>query len=426
MKLSESQIVFIRSAFQEMKSKPDLLALLNYAKSILYGPKAIPFELKNLTYNSQHIVNRYKYFEIKKKNGGVRGIHAPVKGLKQIQKCLNIIFHAIFQPNDNAMGFITGKSVVDNATRHTGMHYVYNIDLKDFFPAIEEKRVFACLKITPFNLKDEPSKIQLAHIISRICCIEMPQENSENELTKTQKRVLPQGAPTSPIITNIICQKLDRQLTGLANYYGLYYSRYVDDITFSSLHNVFNQDHKFIHKLRSIIINQGFTINESKVRLQKKGFRQEVTGLTVNEKANVQRRYIQQLRGWLYKWERYGWIKAEKYFQKEYFKDQGHIIESRMNINQPEMFVDVPLVLDSQIKIPLPAMQNVISGKLQYLKIVRGADDKLYKKLNSRFLGLITELIGDISSKDLIDEVLETINVDSFEKGMDIYISKLK
>ncbi len=118
-------------------------------------------------------------------------------------------------------------------------------------------------------------------------------------------------------------------------------------------------------------------------------------------------------------------INAENIFQKEYFKDQGHVIESRMSIVQPLMFVEEPLVLDSQINIPLPAMENVISGKLQYLKMVRGSDDELYNKLSKRFLSLITELNEDISSKDLIDEVLETINVDSFGKGMDIYISKL-
>ncbi len=145
-----------------------------------------------MTYHSQHLPNRYTYFEIKKKNGGVRMIHAPKNGLKQIQKCLNIIFSAIFQESEHAYGFVTGKSVVDNAKRHAGMHYVYNIDLKDFFPSIEEKRIYTCLQLSPFKLSDIPSRKILAHIISRLCCIEMADQSSESSLLPKTAKVLPQ------------------------------------------------------------------------------------------------------------------------------------------------------------------------------------------------------------------------------------------
>ena len=405
MILAEPHIDNIRKAFQQMESKEDLLALLNYAKTILYGDKARPFALKNITYHSKHFPDRYERFEIKKKNGGVRVIHAPQRGLKQIQKCLNIIFNAMFQPGEHAFGFASGKSVVDNARNHTGMHYVYNIDLKDFFPSVEEKRIYVCLQLFPFKLSDSPSRKTLAHIISRLCCIELFDEKNATEGPITKRKVLPQGAPSSPILTNIVCQKLDWHLSKLANYNGLIYSRYADDITFSSLHNVYGEDHKFISKLREIIKKQGFTINESKVRLQKSSFRQEVTGLTVNQKANVQKRYIQQLRSWLYKWERYGLVKAMNYFSKDYNKDQQHVLESKHNKSDPSMV-------------------NVIGGKLQYLRMVRGGEDELYKKLNDRFLKLTGNSKESNQQADLLDQVLETINLDSFEKGMDIYISK--
>lgn len=407
MILSDTHTAYIRTAFQEMNSKEDFLTLLNYAKSILYGEKAFPFALKHLTYHSQHYANRYKRFEIKKKNGGVRVIHAPQKGLKQMQKCLNIIFNAIFQANEHTYGFVTGKSVVDNANKHTGMQYVYNVDLKDFFPSVEEKRIYVCLQLSPFKMSDNPSRKILAHIISRLCCIELTNEKLETNPPPKIGKVLPQGAPTSPILTNIVCQKLDWQLAKLAKYYGLIYSRYADDITFSSLHNVYGEDHKFTNKLKEIITSQGFIINESKVRLQKKNYRQEVTGLTVNEKANVQKRYIQQLRGWLYKWERYGLVKSMNFFKKDYYEDQQHVIESK-NIKSAA------------------SMVNVIRGKLLYLKMVRGPEDELFKKLNDRFLKLINPLKDKKATSDLLNEVLETINVDGFEKGMDIYISKLK
>ena len=118
--------------------------------------------------------------------------------------------------------------------------------------------------------------------------------------------VLPQGSPSSPILTNIVCQSLDRKLYRLAKEYKLHYSRYADDITFSGNCNVFQRNGEFLCKLRQIIEQQNFTINEKKTRLQKKSQRQEVTGLVVSERVNVPRQYVRSLDNLLYIWERYG------------------------------------------------------------------------------------------------------------------------
>ena len=167
---------------------------------------------------------------------------------------------------------------------------------------------------------EQSKRSMLANYLAALCCTEMEVErkNHDGEWIRVKRNVLPQGAPTSPVITNIICQRLDFLLSGVAKRFGLKYSRYADDITFSSMHNVYQTDSDFLKELHRIIAEQGFHIKESKTRLQKNGYRKEVTGLLVNEKANVQKRYIKQLRMWLYYWERYGYDRAYSFFLQQY------------------------------------------------------------------------------------------------------------
>jgi hypothetical protein len=448
MKLEQAHIDQIRISFEKMQSREDLLHVLNEAKPLVYGDKAVPFDLKQLTLyaNPKLGRNRYAEFKIKKKSGAERCIHAPVKGLKSLQKTLSFVLQCVYEPHNAAMGFVRDRSIVDNAKLHVGSRYVYNIDLIDFFPSVDQARVWKCLQLKPFNLNKvssvEPqymkwddfkkeylntqdpiqffigkgrmftntpygkifvannfdkekekyillgssslktktgkslegtlwlvnkipdtSRLDIANIIASLCCAEMEVErkNETGEWEKVKRNVLPQGAPTSPVITNIVCQRLDYLLTGVAKRFGLKYSRYADDITFSSMHNVFQPESEFLTELHRIIAEQNFHIKESKTRLQKDGYRKEVTGLLVNEKANVQQRYIKQLRMWLYYWERYGYERASGFFSQQYIADKGHVKNGK------------------------PDMANVIGGKLDYLKMVKGSENELYLKLKSRF-----------------------------------------
>ena len=515
MKLEQSHIDLIKTAFQKMQSREDLLHVLNEAKPMVYGDKAVPFELKQLTWyaNPKLGGKRYAEFKIKKKSGAERCIHAPVKGLKSLQKTLSFVLQCIYEPHKAAMGFIRGRSIVENATLHVGSNYVYNIDLKDFFPSIDQARVWKCLQLKPFGLKSievqgekittekpiyevyllnkhysnpnrknerileyrykgfnfkpglrklklksgetiiysvklsaeittgeielyldrssyeivkntikynpvyEEHKIELlsnvfiqlielhqkrlgakdtrsslANIIASLCCTEMEVErkNENGEWDNVKRNVLPQGAPTSPVITNIVCQRLDYLLSGVAKRFDLKYSRYADDITFSSMHNVYQPESEFLKELHRIIAEQNFQIKESKTRLQKDGYRQEVTGLLVNEKANVQQRYIKQLRMWLYYWERYGYERASGFFLQQYIADKGHVKNSK------------------------PDMANVISGKLDYLKMVKGVDNELYLKLKSRFDAII-------GYTDPIKEILDVWETNGIDQAMDLY-----
>ncbi len=369
MKLSIEEKAKIKSLFENIETKEDLLELLNYVKSTLYGKNTNPFEIKHINFhcNPKANLNRYRKFEINKKSGKKRTIYAPNNGLKAIQNCLNHIFQAIYQVHKSATGFVPGKSIVDNAQIHVGNLYVFNIDLKDFFPSIDQARIWGRLQHPPFNLNKKQGKLNLANIIASLCCHEIEVERFDDERGwyKENRFVLPQGAPTSPSLSNIICQQLDYYLSAVAKRFGLKYSRYADDITFSSMHNVYQAESGFRKELHRIIKEQRFYINPSKTRLQKQGFRQEVTGIVVNEKTNVSSKYIKELRKWLYYWEAYGYGRANSFFIPKYKADKGHIKKGE------------------------PNMQNILDGKLDYLKMIKGATNPTYLKLHDRFSKLI-------------------------------------
>lgn len=369
MKLEEKQIAYFKNAFIKMKGKQDLLNLLNHAKKILYGNEVIAFELRHINYHSNPANNKYRYknFTIAKKSGEPRTIYAPTAGLLKIQQCLNLIFQAIYEISDNATGFVAGKSIVDNAQIHNGKHYVFNIDLKDFFHSIDQARIWGRLQYPPFKLNKKRGNLELANIIASLCCHSIKVERLDsNGIYKTlNKNVLPQGAATSPVVSNIICEKLDYYLSRVANRFNLQYSRYADDITFSSMYNVFQENSAFRTELNRIIADQNFYIKESKVRLQKKEYRQEVTGLVVNVKPNVKRKYIKELRMWLYYWEHYGFERANKMY----------CVHCSQNVNKNKRLV--------------PNIAYVIRGKLDFLKMIKGDEDETYKKLRSRYNKLI-------------------------------------
>ncbi|MGO2103629.1 MAG: reverse transcriptase family protein [Psychroflexus halocasei] len=356
MKLTKQHTDKIKSRFQEMESKEDLVALINLVNQMLYGENCELLELKKFAYycNPKFSTNRYTEFSIPKKNGDRRQIHAPVNGLKHILKPLNIILNTLAVPHFKATGFVPGKSIVDNAKLHVGKHYVYNIDLKDFFHSFDRQWVKYGFMIPPFSLGKE--KEELAFLMASLC-------THPFEIDGKIKTVLPQGSPTSPTITNILCVKLDRRLNGLAKRFNINYSRYADDISFSSQTNVFKKD-EFLNELHRIIGDQKLEINPAKTRTQMTGYRQETTGLIVNEKVNVNRRYVKQLRNWLYLWERYGIEKATEKFQKDYKnpgRGRGYSKNDSANFKQ------------------------VLNGKLLFLKMVKGEEDSTYQKLKKRF-----------------------------------------
>jgi RNA-directed DNA polymerase len=384
MKIEEKYIREIKVRFEAMQNKEDIAELLSFAKNILYEKECEPFKLKSLTYysNPEYCNKRYQTFLIKKKSGAERIINAPVRGLKSILRSLNCVLQCLCEPNEAATGFVPNKSIVDNAKKHVGKNYVLNIDLKDFFHSFDRNKVKMAFMYEPFNLRGE--REPLAFMLASLCTHTI-------EIDDELKAVLPQGSPTSPTLTNILCRQLDRRLSGLAKRLNLTYTRYADDITFSSQHNIY-KDEDFNTELKRIIeVNQNLLINPAKTRLQRPEFRQEVTGLIVNEKVNVHRRYIKQIRMWLYLWEKYGYERAEQLFRNDYAKDKGHVKKGKPNLT------------------------NVLDGKLEFLKMVRGIKDERYKVLKRRFDKLTEDTspinaVLDIWEKDGIEGAMEVFN----------------
>lgn len=382
----------ILDEFPRVRTQEDLLALLNKIKQLLVGcadeEKCKSLTMSSLNYYKNVKVSlrhRYHLFNIKKKSGKLRQICAPVEGLKILQSCLREIFNAFYEPTPNVCGFVNARSIADGAKRHIGKNYVLNIDLKDFFDSIEYHRIKAMLCCAPFNLRDNRDSTQsLPFVIANLCCTpkEVTRFDKDGQEYQCRRSVLPQGAPTSPILTNLICRQMDRKLYQLAKKYHCAYSRYADDITFSANKNIFNVNSEFYSELKHIVeIECRFKINEEKTRIQSRKYRQEVTGLVVNKKVNVTKHYVKQIRMWLYLWENYGYRKAQNLFIHDYLHDKGNV------------------------KPVTAHLENVLCGKLDYLKMIVGEESHTYSSLRSRYDKLMGELTKTDAPKPAMPQV---------------------
>lgn len=264
-----------------------------------------PRKLAFILYNDKNRDNLYTEYTIPKKSGGKRKIAAPTASLSILQFKLNKLLQKIYSVRPSAHAFINNRSIKTNALVHHNKKFVLNLDLSDFFGSINFGRVRGLFMSAPYSLNSE-----VATIFAQIACY---------------KKALPQGARTSPIISNMICSKLDGELQRFAKTNKCFYSRYADDITFSTnlkefpheVATIIRDKTKLSKALVDILKVNGFDINDKKVYLQDDNFRQVVTGLVVNEFPNVHRKYIRNLRATMYKWEKLG-IKAvsDEYFTK--------------------------------------------------------------------------------------------------------------
>lgn len=382
----------IIAEFKEVSSAKELAKLLNKTQVLLHGNKGLMISEKSLNYYSsdKFCPNRYRVFQIKKKNGSDRIINAPVNGLKSIQKSISDFLQVVYPIHPSAFGFVPLKNVADNALLHVGREYVYNTDLKDFFHSFSRIQVKYALLDNDLNIL--PNE-KIAFLVAGLCTFNIGKDQD------VERHVLPQGAPTSPVLTNILCRHLDRKLSGLAKRFNATYSRYADDITFSAEINIF-QIKEFKDELKRIICDsQKLEIQESKTRIQHKSFRQEVTGIIVNEKPNVTKRYIKDLRMYLYLIEKYGVEKATLNYMRDFKKNRPNKSLEAINL------------------------RNVLNGKIQYLRMVRGKEDALTKNLELRFIQAfdIKPKINKVKPSEL-DEILNILLTQGLDEAMKIYL----
>lgn len=289
--------------FNQLQTKDDFAKLLG-----LKSAKYINYLLYNIKTD-----NLYNSFTIPKKNGGERVIHAPKKDLKFLQKKLsNVLWECYLESIESkskdknfktpvlSHAFEKGKSIITNSQMHRNKKYILNIDLKNFFDSFNFGRVRG------FFIKDKDFAVspEIATVIAQIACYQGK---------------LPQGAPSSPIITNLITRILDYRIVKIAKKYRFTYSRYADDMTFSTNRELNSNKLRaskeldnFLTELEEVIISSGFEINPKKTRLSNSMQRQEVTGLVVNKKINVKREYIKNTRAMAFQLYKDGAFEIDK------------------------------------------------------------------------------------------------------------------
>ena len=223
-----------------------------------------------------------------------RLIEAPKAQLAKMQRrVLRSILDSV-PAHPAAHGFIRGRSIVSHARQHCGRAVVLRCDIRQFFNTITRPRVQGIFRYIGYP---EP----VATLLASLCTTKTPSwclpRDGWTRLLLTERH-LPQGAPTSPSLANLVAHRLDRRLAGLADRFGLTFSRYADDLTFSGEHHL--RAPRIVEHIRAIVEDEGFILNEAKTRLRGQNVQQRITGLSVNERPNVPRRDFDRLKAILH------------------------------------------------------------------------------------------------------------------------------
>jgi hypothetical protein len=240
----------------------------------------------------------YTKFTIPKRSGGEREICAPKGQLRWVQRQILDKVLALVPAHEAAHGFILGRSTVSNAAAHQGAALLLKFDLADFFPTIHSSRIVGLFARLGYYVGDgrfhtDDDAKQVAPTLARLCCY-TPDHNARGGGR------LPQGAPTSPAISNLICRRLDARLTGLARRNGGVYTRYADDLTFSFADPKALDLGRFRWWVDQVCHQEGFFVNQDKFRVIRRSQRQLVTGIVVNDELRVPREERRRFRAMLH------------------------------------------------------------------------------------------------------------------------------
>ncbi len=343
------------------KPNPNLARPLNDAVELFLASNGLQDVARTLEVHPGHLRHwlyvrpghkGYTTFEIPKRRQGVRVISAPPNSIKILQNKFKEILDVTYEPKKCVFGFITGRSIADGASLHKKRaKWVLNIDLEDYYPTINFGRIRGLFIAMGIGRK---AASIWAHLV-------------------TQDGKLPQGAPTSPVISNMICKQLDGKMMDLARRHHVTYTRYADDITLSTTKNSFprevatfsgtpldSNNVQLMNALLHVINSAGFRVNDGKTRLQSKAVRQEVTGLTVNEMVNVRRKFLRQIRAMIHAARKFGFCAAGNEYLSKYAAGRK---SRNASIDAAAHF------------------KRVVYGKLAFVRMIRGATDKCYVNL---------------------------------------------
>ena len=246
-------------------------------------------------------VDHYSRFTIPKRSGGTRVISSPKRHLRIAQTWILTTLLNKIAVHEAAMAFRPGRSILDNARQHTGKAVVIRLDLKDFFPSVQIRRVRGLFASFGYN-EGVASLLALLTTESPRVAATL---DGEKRFIALGARSLPQGACTSPALTNILCRRLDARLTGLAAAFGFTYTRYADDLVFSHPEGEAPVG-PLLGLTRTVVTAEGYVVNEEKTRVMRPQHRQAVTGVVVNETPSVSRHDIRRFRAFLHHCETEG------------------------------------------------------------------------------------------------------------------------
>ena len=252
--------------------------------------------LRYLTYHRDVVTfDNYYRFEIPKKSGEMRQIAAPKAHLKAAQRQILDQILEKAEISDLSHGFTKSRSVITSAKEHnTSPDLLINIDLENFFPTITFERVRGLYQSFGYSG-------YIASLLAMLCtyCERMPLElKGEIKYIKTSHRILPQGSPASPMITNIICRTMDKRIYGLCQKLGITYTRYADDMSFSYTGDTNSLAiGSFLNSLQKIIEAEGFHMKKEKTHILRKNNRQYITGIVINnEEIGVPKKWVKILK----------------------------------------------------------------------------------------------------------------------------------
>jgi RNA-directed DNA polymerase len=242
-------------------------------------------------------VSHYIRFTIPKRSGGTRTLATPHRTLAEAQRWVFAQIVSKLPVEAPAHGFVAGRSILTNAREHANRAIVVNLDLEDFFPSIGFPRVRSVFKCVGYS----PCVATILALLCTECPRRVMDYDGVRYFAATGTRGLPQGACTSPGLSNQVARRLDRRLAGLAGKLGVSYTRYADDLAFSGNEELEGRVGYLIARVRHIAQDEGFTVNETKSRVLRGNTAQVVTGLVVNDRPGVARAEVRRLRAILHR-----------------------------------------------------------------------------------------------------------------------------
>ena len=336
---------FIYDAQNANKSEAYIAQYVEYASRLIQRGLPVIFDVGHLAHymsiSKERLLEISKkkenyYYLMPKKSGGKRRIIVPNDQLKAVQRWINRQILQVIEPLECVTGFVRGKSIVNNAKIHENKKYILNFDIENFFESITRERVERLFYQLGY-------KQELALFLAEICTTTLNEEYIRRKfegdaayfesLMHRRMPFLVQGAPTSPAISNLICYGMDMKLMKYAERHGINYSRYADDITFSS------DDIESLPKvgfIKKLMAEEHFILNEEKTKLLKEGMRQEETGLLINGKVRVPRLYKKDIYRHLHFCLKYGGMSHFNHIKSSYNMSRDWLLGRIFYVNAVE------------------------------------------------------------------------------------------